>query len=105
MLIVRGVNVFPSAVREVVSDFCPEVSGLISIRPSQNGVKQSPPLPILVELNQGRKEYKNLQVAIETAIREKLVFKSKVSLVPYLTLDRSEYKSKLVDYKNAQKLN
>ena len=100
MLIVRGVNIFPSAVREIISDFCPEVSGLISIRPKENGVKQSPPLPILVELNLGQKEDKSLKVAIETAIREKLVFKSNVTLVPYLTLDRSEYKSKLVEYRD-----
>ena len=33
MLIVRGVNVFPSAVREVVSAFAPEISGNILVRP------------------------------------------------------------------------
>ena len=33
MLIVRGVNVFPSAVREVVSAFAPRVSGHILVRP------------------------------------------------------------------------
>ena len=33
MLIVRGVNVFPSAVREVVSAFAPEVSGHILVSP------------------------------------------------------------------------
>ena len=33
MLIVRGVNVFPSAVREVVSEFAPAVSGHILVRP------------------------------------------------------------------------
>ena len=33
MLIVRGVNVFPSAVREVVSAFAPDVSGHILVRP------------------------------------------------------------------------
>ncbi len=33
MLIVRGVNVFPSAVREVVSAFGPDVSGHILVRP------------------------------------------------------------------------
>src|SRR5271154_7063845 len=34
MLIVRGVNVFPSAVREVVNEFAPAVAGVIMIRPS-----------------------------------------------------------------------
>ena len=33
MLIVRGVNVFPSAVREVVSAFAPAVSGQVVVRP------------------------------------------------------------------------
>ena len=37
MLIVRGVNVFPSAVREVVSAFAPEVSGHILVRPRAAG--------------------------------------------------------------------
>ena len=50
MLIVRGVNVFPSAVREVVSSFAPQVSGHILVRPQAPGVKQEPPLPVRVEL-------------------------------------------------------
>ena len=33
MLIVRGVNVFPSAVREVVGAFAPRVSGHILVTP------------------------------------------------------------------------
>src|SRR5207248_5473740 len=48
MLIVRGVNVFPSAVREVVARFQPRVTGAILIRPRRQGVKQDPPLPVLV---------------------------------------------------------
>jgi phenylacetate-CoA ligase len=51
MLIVRGVNIFPSAVREVVGDFLPEVSGHIRVRPRKPGVRQEPPLPVAVELN------------------------------------------------------
>ena len=50
MLIVRGVNVFPSAVRDVVSAFAPEVSGQILVRPQAPGVRQDPPLPVTVEL-------------------------------------------------------
>jgi phenylacetate-CoA ligase len=50
MLIVRGVNVFPSAVREVVSAFAPDVSGHVLVKPQAAGVKQEPPLPVAVEL-------------------------------------------------------
>ena len=53
MLIVRGVNVFPSAVREVVGAFAPRVSGHILVRPQAPGVKQEPPLPVSVELARG----------------------------------------------------
>src|SRR5439155_24233452 len=53
MLIVRGVNVFPSAIREVVSAFAPEVSGHILVKPEATGVKQAPPLPVSVELARG----------------------------------------------------
>ena len=54
MLIVRGVNVFPSAIREVVSGFAPAVSGHVMVKPRAPGVKQEPPLPVAVELAPGR---------------------------------------------------
>lgn len=102
MLIVRGVNVFPTAVREVVSRFGDEVSGLISIRPSLKGVKQSPPLKILVELAEGRMAAPDLSERIAREIRSALVFTSSVTLVPYGALPRSEYKSRMVDYSEAR---
>ena len=37
MLVVRGVNVFPSAVREVVGEFAPAVSGHVRVRPAGCG--------------------------------------------------------------------
>jgi phenylacetate-CoA ligase len=43
MLIARGVNVFPSAVREVVGALAPAVSGDILVRPRTPGVKQERP--------------------------------------------------------------
>src|SRR5207248_415301 len=53
MLIVRGVNVFPTAIRDVVSGFAPAVSGHILVRPQAPGVKQDPPLPVAVEMARG----------------------------------------------------
>jgi phenylacetate-CoA ligase len=97
MLIVRGVNVFPSAVREVVAAFAPEVSGNVLVKPEAPGVKQEPPLPVSVELARGA----NADAALADAIREKLrnvlVVQTRVELVPWGSLERSEYKSKLVD--------
>ena len=97
MLIVRGVNVFPSAVREVVSGFAPEVSGHILVRPQATGVKQEPPLPVSVELAQDAHADAALAESIRERLRNVLVVQTRVELVPWGTLQRSEYKSKLVE--------
>jgi len=97
MLIVRGVNVFPSAVREVVSAFAPDVSGHILVRPSAPGVKQDPPLPVSVELAEGVTADPALAESIRERLRNTLVVQARVDLVPWGSLQRSEYKSKLVE--------
>jgi phenylacetate-CoA ligase len=97
MLIVRGVNVFPSAVREVVSGFSPDVSGNVLVRPTAPGVKQEPPLPVAVELAPDRADDPLLAQAIRERIRAVLVVQAQVELVPWGSLQRSEYKSKLVE--------
>jgi phenylacetate-CoA ligase len=96
MLIVRGVNVFPSAVREVVSAFEPAVSGNIVVKPRAEGVKQEPPLPVAVELACGAAAESGLAAAIRGRLREVLVVQTDVELVPFGSLQRSEYKSRLV---------
>jgi phenylacetate-CoA ligase len=98
MLIVRGVNVFPSAVREVVSGFAPQVSGHILVKPRSAGVKQDPPLPVCVELAPGGSADADLAEAIRERLRNVLVVQTRIELVPWGTLRRSEYKSKLVEH-------
>ena len=97
MLIVRGVNVFPSAVREVVSAFGREVSGRVLVRPSTVGVKQEPPLPVAIELAEGETADPALAAAIRGRLRDVLIVQTEVELVPWGSLQRSEYKSRLVD--------
>jgi phenylacetate-CoA ligase len=97
MLIVRGVNVFPAAVREVVGAFAPEVSGHILVRPQATGVKQEPPLPVSVELARGGTPDAELAEAIRERLRSVLVVQTRIDLVPWGSLQRSEYKSKLVE--------
>ena len=95
MLIVRGVNVFPSAVREVVARFHPRVTGAVLIQPRSRGVRQEPPLPIAVEGEAG------LADAIAAEIRAALTFSAQVRMVAPKSLPRSDYKSKLVDFSGA----
>jgi phenylacetate-CoA ligase len=97
MLIVRGVNVFPSAVREVVGGFAPAVSGHIAVRPRADGPKQEPPLPVAVELARDAGAEPGLDEAIASRLREVLTFRAEVELVPWGSLGRSDYKSRLVE--------
>ena len=97
MLIVRGVNVFPAAVREVVGGFAPRVSGQILVTPQTAGPKQEPPLPVSVELARGEDAEAGLADQIREKLRETLVVQARVELVPWGALQRSEYKSKLVE--------
>ena len=95
MLIVRGVNLFPSAVREVVNEFAPDVTGVIMIRPTAPGVRQKPPLPVEVEIAGGAPAG-DLAERIQKRIRETLVVTTQIKLTPAGSLPRSQYKSKLV---------
>ena len=97
MLIVRGVNVFPSAVRDVVSAFAPRVSGHIRVRPRDAGTQQAPPLPVAVELADGEAPDFSLAEAIRERLRSVLVVQADIELVPWGSLGRSEYKSTLVE--------
>jgi len=60
-------------------------------------VKQEPPLPVTVELAQGRTDDAALADAIGAKLRAVLVVQTQVELVPWGSLGRSEYKSTLVE--------
>jgi phenylacetate-CoA ligase len=96
MLIVRGVNVFPAAIREVVGEFAPRVAGPILVRPSQPGVTQPPPLRVDVELARDAAADPDLAAGIAGRVRAALLVQAQIELVPWGTLERSDYKSALV---------
>jgi phenylacetate-CoA ligase len=76
-----------------VNEFRPQVSGHIRIRPTGPGVKQEPPLPVVVEGH----ENPRLADAIRERIRAVLVVQTRIELVPIGTLEGSDYKAKLVE--------
>jgi phenylacetate-CoA ligase len=98
MLIVRGVNIFPSAIRELVGKFQPRVTGALMVKPRRKGVRQDPPLPVEVEGDASP----DLGRAIQEQIRNILQVTTDVKIVPPRSLPRSEYKSKLVDFSEAR---
>jgi phenylacetate-CoA ligase len=102
MLIVRGVNLFPTAVRSVLDSFNGQVSGIFSIRPMTQGVLQTPPLPVVVEVAHGQStENPMLAKQIKDEIKARLLVTTDVRLVEHGQLPRETYKTKLVDYSEA----
>ncbi len=99
MLIVRGVNLFPSSIRSILKEFTPDVSGMLQVRPKEPGVLQTPPLPVVVELGDGVSvSNDDLKQRLTTEIRSRLLVTTHIQLVPYGTIPRETYKSKLIDY-------
>lgn len=96
MLIIKGVNVFPSAIKAVVTEFKPKTSGAIEIHLKQPGPAIRSPLPVRVEYTSEAVNLKELKVEIEKALRNKLVFRADVELVPEGILPKSEYKTNLI---------
>ncbi len=96
MLILLGVNVFPSAIKDVVSAFRPQVTGEIQVVLDSPGPKVEPPLKIRVEHSSEVRNLDLLRKEIEDELRSKLIFAPKVELVPPGTLPRFEMKAQLV---------
>ena len=98
MLIVRGVNVWPSAVKDVITGFRPEASGEVVISVDGPGPTVHPPLRIKVEMGSGGVDDSDrLAARIEQALRAKLIVSAKVELVPRGVLPRTQMKAKLVE--------
>jgi phenylacetate-CoA ligase len=82
MFIVRGVNVFPSAVADVIASFRPRVTGEFQIRLPPRGLPIEPPVPVIVELGPEPGDLHRLKRDLEEAIRSQLIFRAVVQLVP-----------------------
>ena len=97
MLIVQGVNVYPSAIRDVVSSLEPETTGAIEIQlKKQPPEGWEPPIHIKVEHGKRSEDLLELKQKVEALIREKLIFRAHVELVAPDSLPKFEYKAKLV---------
>jgi phenylacetate-CoA ligase len=97
MLIVQGVNVYPAAIRDVVSSLVPDTTGAIEIQlKKQPPEGWEPPIHIKVERGKGTDDLLELKQKIEALIREKLIFRTDVELVAPNSLPKFEYKARLV---------
>ena len=101
MLLVRGVNVYPHAVKDVVTSFHPKVTGNIKIILDEPPPVVQPPLPVKVELagDLPHEAIRDLAEDIEDRIHNNLRFRAKIELVTLGSLDRKvgmTHKSQLI---------
>lgn len=81
MIIVRGVNVYPTAIQSIVAEFQPVVTGRCRVILTTDDVSVEPPVPVEVEINDGSSAPSHLVSEIEDAIRNRLTFRARVSLI------------------------
>jgi phenylacetate-CoA ligase len=94
MLIVAGVNVWPSAIKELVTSLYPRTTGALQILLDDPPPKVDPPLRLQVEY--GNADDPALKGELERMIRDRLIVPASVELVPPETLPRYEMKAQLV---------
>lgn len=98
MLLVRGINVFPTAVRDVVTSFVPRTTGHIRIVLDKPGPLVTPPLPVEVEVANGVPigDHDALAAAVTERLKSQLNFKAVVRLVPEGTMPRTSLKTQYI---------
>jgi len=96
MLILLGVNVFPSAVKDVVSSFHPRTTGEIQIVLHEPGPKVAPPLNVVAEYADTGSDLAALKREIEGKIKATLTITAPLDLVPAGTLPRYQMKGQLI---------
>ena len=77
MLLVKGVNVFPNAVRDVVNRLSPLTTGNVRLELPQPGPVVEPPVPLLVEVRPGadNQQQEGLRAEIVEAVHHHLRFR------------------------------
>jgi phenylacetate-CoA ligase len=98
MLLVRGINVFPSAVRDVVASFVPRTTGHIRIVLERPGPLVTPPLPVEVEVAAAVPDDARATLAgeVAAALKSRLSFTADVRLIPEGTLPRTSLKTQYI---------
>jgi len=95
MFIVRGVNIYPSAILAVVGDFRPRVTGRARVVRTGPETSIEPPIPVEVEVAESHGSDAALIKEIQDAIHSRLLFRSRVTLVPEADFGEAGYKTRL----------
>jgi phenylacetate-CoA ligase len=100
MLIIKGVNVYPAALKGVVGEFAPRTTGALRILLDRQGPTANPPLRIRVEYaseDMGEEDRQVLQKELEQIIKDRLRVNPAIELVPPFSLERESGKTSLIE--------
>ncbi|SFS79178.1 phenylacetate--CoA ligase family protein [Saccharopolyspora flava] len=95
MLIVLGVNVFPSAIRDLVQALHPRTTGAVQVVLPAPGPRVEPPLRVEVEHGEQAGDHAELARLITDTLRARLSVRAEIALVPPGSIERSEMKTRL----------
>jgi phenylacetate-CoA ligase len=103
MLIVKGVNVFPEAIRKEILKFVPRVTGFFRILLDKPGPSVAPPLKIKIEYGRGmeEKDIPVLEEEMQKAFRETVRVTPRFIWMPAESLPRETKKTKLIEVAEA----
>lgn len=104
MLIVKGVNVYPAALRNVVVSFHPRTTGEMRILLEEPGPRVRPPLRLVVEhaVSLRTEEVVGLKASLEEIMHERLKVRPSIEMVPPGVLQRTTHKARLIEVRSRQ---
>lgn len=90
MLIVRGANVFPSAIQSIVNEMVPETNGIMRVVADFPGHTTQEALKLIVERGPGREPGGDAELKrkLENRLRDALVFRADVRIVTDGTFEK-----------------
>lgn len=99
MLIVKGVNVYPEAIKTAILKFCPQVTGIFRIMLERPGPMVTPPLRIKLEYgpNVSENELPSLEKAMVSHFKEEVRIAPQLQWVPPETIPREMKKTRFIE--------
>ena len=101
MLIVKGVNVYPAAIKDIVAGFVPDVTGEMRIVLDAPLPRVVPPLKLKIEHGReiGSSDLTGLDKRITTALHDHIKIRPEIQLVPPGTLPKETRKTPVFEKK------
>ncbi len=97
MLIVKGVNVFPAGIKNVIDSFLPRVTGAFRIVLHRPPPRIDPPLRLKIEYGDGIAQVGELQEEIANVMHLEIRVRPQIEMLPPRTLKRTSKKTDMFE--------